>query len=195
MQRTFPLLIAAVLAGAAPLAGAADQGRGEGAGTVRECWPELADAPKAKAGGAIGRMLRLEPGKSRTARFATGDSLVVAVALPEFKKAYALEFQVTPDVNFGRPSEVLLPSVVLVDAELCVVSSHPELEFKSHYNFFTTERTTRARVQVSDGVARHALVYSDPAHVGDPVDFELNGFDMGQLRRSEQGWTMVRIDR
>ncbi|HBD21002.1 MAG TPA: hypothetical protein DC063_13585 [Arenimonas sp.] len=195
MQRTYPLLLAAILASAAPVAGAAGPGGDGSADTVRECWPELAGAPKAKPGGAVGRMLRLEAGKSPIARFATGESLVVVVVLPALKKPYALEFQVTPDLNLGRPGEVLLPSVVLVDAEFCAVSSHPELEFKPHYNFFTTERTTRAQVPVSDPVVRHALVYSDPARVGQSVDFELNGFDMGALRRSEQGWTMARINR
>lgn len=165
------------------------------AAPVRQCWPELRAAGTAEPGGAIGRMIRLEAGKSPVARFDEGDSLVVVVALPAFRKPYALEFQATPDLNVRSASEILWPSVVVVDADFCTLGKWPELDFKSKYSFLTSQTTTRASVPVADAAPRYALVYSDATRVGEPIGLEINGMDMGDLRRSGQGWVMVRINR
>lgn len=189
------LVVAALLFGAAPSCLAQGAQSGIRADSGARCWPELRTAEAEKPGGAIGKMIRLRPGISPSVRFEKGESLVVVLTLPSYKKPYMLEFQATPDVNIGKPGEILWPSVVLTDADFCATAILPELDFKSKYSFLTSQTTTRASVTIADPAPRYALVYSDPTKVGQPIGLKINGANWGDLRRSEQGYVMVRVDR
>lgn len=158
------------------------------------CYRDLAGHGPYPTPGLIVRNLRLRDGESVRQGFPEGESLAEVLRLPAFKKPYQVEFWLSFDLNLRKDNEVLVPSVVLLDGDFCVVENVGEPEFKPEASFFTGTRQTKGRFPIDDDRPKYVIVYTDPRRVGKHVRVSLDGFGYDFVR-SGQGYVMVRLNK
>ncbi|WP_256646448.1 MalM family protein [Thermomonas paludicola] len=159
-----------------------------------QCHAELAKRGPFPTPNSIVRNIRLQAGKSARLPFATGESLVEVVQLPVFAKPYQIEFWLSFDLNLRKANEVMVPSVMLVDADFCEVANPGEPQFKPEASFFTGTRQTKGRVPVNDGSPKYALVYTDARRVDEPAKVSIDNVPFDFVRAAE-GYVMVRLNK
>lgn len=199
---TLPLVAAALLSAmpgafaqqaTTASAGVLEEPHAVPATTPRPCHPELAKRAPFLTPNAIVRNLRLQEGKSARLPFATGESLVEVIQLPPFVKPYQIEFWLSFDLNLRKANEVMVPSVMLVDAAFCEIAEGGEPRFKSEAGLLTGVQT-KGRVPVDDGRPGYALVYADARRVGEAAKASIEKVPMDFVRAG-QGYVMVRLNK
>lgn len=166
----------------------------KGQGDAPHCYRDLAGHGPYLTPGLIVRNLRLRDGKSVRQGFPEGESLAEVLQLPAFKKPYQVEFWLSFDLNLRRDNEVLVPSVVLLDGDFCVVENVGEPKFRPEASFFTGTRQTKGRFPINDNKPKYVIVYTDSRRVGEQVRVSLDGFGYDFVR-SGQGYVMVRLNK
>jgi hypothetical protein len=164
----------------------------------KKCWPQASEDKKLTKAGFIQSMIKITQASPKGV-FKTGDSAFEVVALPSYKKEYRLEISLVFDHNLRKQSEILVPSVVIVDESFCEISDFPELKFTPTYGAFAAVEVEKAFVIISDEKPKFALIYTD-ARFGNSEVNVTNDFGYGiknqeRFLRVAYGYTNVRINK
>ena len=164
----------------------------------KKCWPQASEDKKLTKAGFIQSMIKITQA-SPQGNFKTGDSAFEVVALPNYKKEYRLEISLVFDLNFRKQSEVLVPSVVIVDGNFCEISDLPKLKFTPTYGVFAAVEVEKAFVEIGDEKPKYALIYTDArfgnSEVNVTSDFGYGIQNSERYRRVSHGYVNVRINK
>lgn len=164
----------------------------------KKCWPQASQDKKVTKAGFVQSMIKITQA-SPQGIFKTGDSAFEVVALPNYKKEYRLEISLVFDLNFRKQSEVLVPSVVIVDGNFCEISDVPKLKFTPTYGAFAAVEVEKAFVGISDDKPKYALIYTDArfgnSEVNVTSDFGYGMQNTARYLRVSHGYVNVRINK
>jgi hypothetical protein len=162
----------------------------------KTCWPELASVDHFVSPGRMLKNVHLSE-KSPVLTFASGPSYAELVKLPEFKQEYLLDFWLLFDMNFTKPSEVMVPSAATLDKDFCVIEDLQELKFSFESSFWSGTANEKSHLPIRSDQTKYVLVYTDARHVNDTVRMETIGLIpvKKNIRRAEKGYVMVRLSK
>ncbi len=164
----------------------------------KKCWPQASEDKKLTKVGFIQSMIKITQASPKGV-FKTGDSAFEVVALPIYKKEYRLEISLVFDHNLRKQSEILVPSVVIVDESFCEISDFSKLKFTPTYGVFAAVEVEKAFVIIRDEKPKYALIYTDARFSNSEVNVT-NDFGYGiqnqeRFLRVAYGYTNVRINK
>lgn len=164
----------------------------------KQCWPQAAEDKKTTKAGFVQSMIKITPASPK-GNFKTGDSAFEVVALPAYKKEYRLEISLVFDLNLRKQSEVLVPSVVIVDGNFCEITDLQKLNFTPTYGAFAAVEIEKAFVEIGDENPKYALIYTDARFADSEVnvtsDFGYGMQNSSRYRRVSLGYVNVRINK
>lgn len=164
----------------------------------KKCWPQASEDKKVTKAGFVQSMIKITQASPKGS-FKTGDSSFELVVLPSYKKEYRLEISLVFDLNLRKQSEVLVPSVVIVDGNFCEISDLPKLKFTPTYGAFAAVEVEKAFVEISDEKPKYALIYTDARFANSEVnvtsDFGYGMQNTARYRRVSHGYVNVRINK
>jgi len=164
----------------------------------KKCWPQASEDKKVTKAGFVQSMIKITQA-SPQGNFKTGDSAFEVLALPAYKKEYRLEISLVFDLNLRKQSEVLVPSLVIVDGNFCEISDLPKLKFSPTYGAFAAVEVEKAFVKIADEKPKYALIYTDARFSNSEVnvsdDFGFGIQSSARYRRVSHGYVNVRINK
>ena len=164
----------------------------------KKCWPQASEDKKVTKAGFVQSMIKITQA-SPQGNFKTGDSAFEVVALPAYKKEYRLEISLVFDLNLRKQSEVLVPSLVIVDENFCEISDVPKLKFSPTYGAFAAVEVEKAFLKIADEKPKYALIYTDARFANSEVDvtddFGYGIQSIARYRRVSHGYVNVRINK
>jgi|GEM_PF-3567334 len=164
----------------------------------KRCWSQALQDKKVTKAGFVQSMIKITQ-DSPKGTFKTGDSAFEVVALPGYKKEYRLEISLVFDHNLRKQSEVMVPSIVIVDEGFCEISDLPKLKFIPTYGVFAAVEVEKAFVVINDEKPKYALVYTDAKFSNSEVnvtsDFGYGMQSKERFLRVSYGYTNIRINK
>jgi Maltose operon periplasmic protein precursor (MalM) len=164
----------------------------------KKCWPQASEDKKLTKAGFVQSMIKITQASPKGV-FKTGDSGFEVVVLPVYKKEYRFEISLVFDYNLRKQSEVLVPSVLIVDEKFCEITDFPKLKFTPTYGVFAGVEVEKAFIDVRDEKPKYALIYTDTSasnsEVNVTTDFGYGIQNQERFLRVSYGYTNVRINK